>query len=571
MRTIWRLLRLLWGSARWQLVAAVGLSTLLSLAEGVSLAMVFPLIALLGSGASAAAGPRTQALFRLLAASHLPRSAWLATLLIVVMISVGMLTQLNSMLASLSFNVVIPLRAKLAAQIYKAALDADWILLTRRRSSDLAHLLNSEVTRVQVMASALLSLLANGMVGALMLGVAFYLAPLLTLLVLAGFGLLLPWQRKATRAIYRSGMEVSSRGRYIFDSSVERLQQLKVVKAFGAQDAELALFRGRYEAAMRELVENNWRGAAASRHFQLGSLALLCGLILLGLDGLHMTGATMLIFLFALVRATPRLNTVQTKANELVADLPALTGIDTFLRECAENSEVDGGETEGLSLEREVRLTGVRFAYAAGGAMVLDGVDLRLEIGKITAVGGLSGAGKSTVADLVMGLLVPVAGTIAVDGLELTRNNARAWRRKVGYVSQDTLLFHDSVRANLLWAKPGAGDADIAEAIEAASAGFCYELAQGLETPVGDRGMMLSHGQRQRIALARAFLLKPELLILDEATNSLDLENEENILRTVRENGITTMLISHRPSAMSAADTVYVLEDGRAARVDQGR
>jgi ATP-binding cassette, subfamily C, bacterial len=569
LRTIWKLLRLLWTTARWQLVYAVALSTLLSLAEGVSIAMVFPLIALLGSGAgTAAAGPRTKLLFHLLATTHLPQSAWLPALLLVALISVGMLTQLNSLLTSLSFNVVLPLRAFLAARIYEASLHADWTFLTRRRSSDLTHLLTSEVTRVQVMAAALLALLSSGMVGLLMLGLAFYLAPPLTLLVLVCFGLLIPRQKKAAREIHRSGLEVSARGRQVFESSAERLQNLKVVKAFGAQDVELKLFAQRYDSVVREMMDNYWRATASSRHFQLGSLGLLCGLILLGLFGLHMPGATMLIFLFAFVRATPRLNTVQTKANELVADLPAYTEIETFLRECAEHSEADDAHSVAPTLKQSLRLHGVRFAYAADAPLALDGVDLELAAGEMTAIAGLSGAGKSTIADLVMGLLTPQAGSIAADGIEITRANARSWRRQIGYVSQDTLLFHDSIRANLLWARPNATDAQLSDAIDAASAQFVYGLVQGLDTPVGDRGMMLSHGQRQRIALARAFLLEPQLLILDEATNSLDLENEENILRTVRENKrrITTLLISHRPSAVSAADMVYLLESGRIKR-----
>ncbi len=569
MRTIWKLLRLMWSSARWQLVSAVALSTLLSLAEGVSIAVVFPLIALLGDTSAqveTAAGPRTRMLFRVLAASHIPRSGWLPTLLLVALVSVGMLTQLNSLLSSLTFNIVLPLRGYLAGRIYEAILHADWTYVTRRRSSDLSHLLTSEVTRVQVMAGALLSLLSNGMVALLMLGLAFYLAPLLTLLVLACFGLLLPWQRKATREIHQSGLEVSLRSRAVFESSVERLQNLKVVKAFGAQDAELRLFRGRYQGVIQELVENQWRSTASSRHFQVGSLALLCGLILVGLYGLHMAGATMLIFLFAFMRATPRLNTVQSKVNEIVADLPAYSDIEVFFAECAAHAEAEHVAAAPLTLRRNLTLTDVSFGYAS--AMVLEEVSLELVAGEITAITGFSGAGKSTIADLIMGLLLPQGGSISADGVEINAGNARAWRRQVGYVSQDTLLFHDSVRANLLWAKPAATEAELAEALSGARAEFVYELAEGIETSVGDRGVLLSHGQRQRIALARAFLMRPELLILDEATNSLDVENEESILRTVRENrrGMTTLLISHRASAVHAADVVYVLEGGRILR-----
>jgi ATP-binding cassette subfamily C protein len=349
----------------------------------------------------------------------------------------------------------------------------------------------------------------------------------------------------------------------VFESSMERLQNLKVVKAYGAQDAELALFTRRYGDLIKELVANEWRSVTASRRFQMVSLVLLCGLILLGLNTLHLAPAAMLVFLFAFVRATPRLNAAQTKVNEILTDLPAFTRIEDFLRECGENSEAGDVEASSPALERELRLRDVSFAYAADAPMVLEGLSLEFEAGKITAVAGLSGAGKSTVADLVMGLLLADSGSVEADGVAITRGNARAWRRQIGYVSQDTLLFHDSIRANLLWAKPSATDAELAAAISGANAKFVYALSKGIETVVGDRGMMLSHGQRQRIALARALLLKPSLLILDEATNSLDLENEESILRVVKGLGVSTILISHRPSAVAVADRVYVLEKGR--------
>lgn len=563
--------RLLWRSARGKVLLAVALSVLLSLSEGVSLAMVFPLIALLGNAPQAAPpGPKTALLFHLLAAAHLPRSAWLATVLLIVLISVGLLTQLNAVLSGLTIAIILPLRQTLAARIFRAILHADWTWLTRRRSSDLTHFLTGELNRVGTLAANLIAVLSNGLVALLMLGIALYLAPLLTLLLLACFALLIPWQRRSGRAIYRSGADISSRTRQVFESSIERLQNLKVVKAFGAQDAELALFEQRYGASVRELLRNQWQTVAAARRFQLVSLALLCGLILLGLNTLHLAPASLLIFLFAFVRATPRVNVVQTKLNEILTDLPAWTAIQAFLAECRTHSEAGELDTANApTLTRELTLQNVTFAYApapgSSSPTILDDITLTLPAGRITAIAGLSGAGKSTVADLILGLLFPQSGTVAVDGTPITRRNARAWRAHVGYVSQDTLLFHSTIRANLLWASPSASEADLLEALAAARAGFVHTLPHGLDTEVGDRGLMLSHGQRQRIALARALLLKPTLLILDEATNALDLENEEAILATVAAYSprVTTLLISHRPSALKIADHVYVLEGGK--------
>ena len=554
----------LWSTSRWKLIGAVGLAALLSLTEGVSVAMVFPLIALMGGGAAASPGPRTEMLFHVLARSHLPQTWWLAALLTAVLACVGLLSVLNGVLTTLTWSIVWPVRQRLADELYEAILHADWTYLTRRRSSDLTHVLTVELDRVSQVLQSVIAVLSNGMVALLLLGLACHVAPRLTVVLLGGVALLVPWQRRTGRAIYRSGMEISTRMREVFDSSIERLQNLKVVKAFGAQDAELRLFSERHERAMEELIGNQWRGAASARSFQMMMLALLCGVILLGLQTLHLAAGTMLIFLFAFMRATPRVAAVQAKLTELLTDLPAYLEIRRFLAECREHSEVEERGAEAPVLGRKVALRGVRFAYGTAGKVVLDGVNLELPVGRTTAIAGPSGAGKSTVADLVMGLLLPQEGAVLVDGVEITRENARAWRRQIGYVSQDTLLFHDTVKRNLLWAKPEATEAELAEAIAAARAEFVYGLAQGLETVVGDRGMMLSHGQRQRIALARALLLKPALLILDEATNSLDLENEEGILRTVAglKGRVTTLLISHRPSAMRFADEVYTLEAG---------
>ena len=559
--------RLLARAAPRQTVTAVLLSIVLSLAEGVSLAMIFPLLALLGNADHGAApGPKTRALFHLLAATGLPPGWWPAALLVSLVLLVGMLAQLNGVLTTLRLGVLLKVRGALASELFGAVVHADWVYLTRVRSSDLTMHLTSGLDRVGQMTNNLMQAIANGLVAALMLGLVLYLSPELTCVCLFCFGLLIPWQRRRGREAYGDGAAITEKTVAVFDLSMERLQNLKVVKAFEAQDTEHSLFNRRYGAMLRQLAESEWRTAASSRHSQMLALALLCGMTLLGLGPLHLSTATMLIFLFAFLRVTPRLTTLQEKVTALLTDLPAYGRIKALLADCAGHTE-QTATGDAPELRTELVMDGVAFAYVAGGRRVLDSLSLRLEAGKITAIAGRSGAGKSTVADIVMGLLVPLEGSVWVDGRALNRANARAWRRNIGYVSQDTLLFNDSIRANLLWAKPDASETELLEALDQASAGFVTELPEGLATEVGDRGMRLSHGQRQRIALARALLLKPELLILDEATNSLDMENEEAILRSVQGGRrVTTLLISHRPSAVRIADQLYLLEAGRVKR-----
>jgi ATP-binding cassette, subfamily C, bacterial len=194
--------------------------------------------------------------------------------------------------------------------------------------------------------------------------------------------------------------------------------------------------------------------------------------------------------------------------------------------------------------------------------------DLGLVIpaGKVVALVGPSGAGKSTIADILMGLVLPDSGTLKLDGRPLVPEGVRGWRDQIGYVAPDTFLFHDTIRANLKWARPDASEDEMLAALRQASAfDFVAALKDRLDTVVGDRGMMVSQGERQRLALARAFLRRPSMLILDEATNSLDSENEGRVLDAIesRRGELTVVLIAHRLSTIRRADVIYVVEGGK--------
>ena len=361
-------------------------------------------------------------LFHLLTLAHIPRQQWLTALLLIVMVSVGLLAQWNNLLSTMTTTILFRIRERLGSLVFQAIVHADWTYLVRRRSSDLTHYLVDEVGRASYLASSVIAVLSNGMVALLMLGLAYYLSAKLTLLVLVCFGAMVPWQRARNRAIYRSGMDVSEKMTAVYESSTERLHNLKIVKAHGAQEAEIALYNTRHHQVLADMIHNAWLRTSSSRNFQLLSMVVLCGLILLGLGPMHMTGTAMLIFLFAFLRASPRLATVQSKVTDLVADLPAFGNIQAFLRDCDEHSELQDPGDAGMSpLRREIQLRGVTFAYSAESRTILDCIDLTFSAGSITAVAGASGSGKSTIADLVMGLLHAQSGTVEVDGVVITR------------------------------------------------------------------------------------------------------------------------------------------------------
>ena len=185
--------------------------------------------------------------------------------------------------------------------------------------------------------------------------------------------------------------------------------------------------------------------------------------------------------------------------------------------------------------------------------------------GDTVALVGPSGMGKTTIIDLTIGLLEPTRGRVLVDGVSLSEYSRQSWRSKLAYVSQETILFHDSVFRNIAWGRDDVTDEDVFEAARLADADeFIRNMPEGYDTVIGDRGMRLSGGQRQRLALARAILRKPELLILDEATSELDTGAEARIQDTYTQiHGDTTILMAaHRLSTIMSADQICVLGDG---------
>ncbi|MES2339783.1 MAG: ABC transporter ATP-binding protein/permease [Pseudomonadota bacterium] len=217
--------------------------------------------------------------------------------------------------------------------------------------------------------------------------------------------------------------------------------------------------------------------------------------------------------------------------------------------------------------EGHVRFEGVRFGYG-DGREILKGIDLDVPAGHTVAVVGPSGAGKSTLARLLYRFWDVSAGRITIDGQDIARVGQSSLRAAIGIVPQDTVLFNDTIGYNIAYGREGAGDAEIAEAARGASiAPFIQSLPDGFDTRVGERGLKLSGGEKQRVAIARTLVKNPPILILDEATSALDSRTEAEILSTLEaiERGRTTIVIAHRLSTVVHADRIVVLEAGRIA------
>jgi ATP-binding cassette, subfamily C, bacterial len=553
--------------ARWQMFASVIIMTFTSLTEGLGVALLFPILQVAGFNLAnqGHVGHYTGEVRALLVRSALPPSLWLATLLLIFMLLMALRSLFSRVQSVLTFRTALTYELALGNRLYQAIINADWLFLVRRRSSDFTHALTAELTRVATCTYLLIGTLANAILALVYIALALKLSAGMTGLVLATGAALLLLSRRWMRAVHESGTAVSESVSEVYSAATEHLQNLKAMKFCDAQSSDLAMFSSLQSSALQQSLNNTRSQAAAAFWFEAGSLMVLGAIVFASLQVLNVAPASVLLLLAVFTRLIPRLAAGQNQLQAFLSELPAFENLMTIYRECVANAEVAGAAGHGPALAHEIRLERVGFRYDALRPMVLEDLSLTIAAGRVTAIVGSSGAGKSTVADLVNGLLSPASGRVLVDGVELTPQAARAWRRHVGYVAQDTVLFHDTVRANLRWAYPEASEQEMTECLRLAAAEFVFELPQGLDTTVGDRGMLLSHGQRQRIALGRALLRKPALLILDEATSSLDLDNEKRILEAIErlQGRATVLLIAHRVSAIQRAQMIYVIENGR--------
>jgi len=431
------------------------------------------------------------------------------------------------------------------------------------------------ISRIMTDAESVRSLLGNGMldfIGSLLTGfvavfILFRISPLLTVITLTFFvlfataiGIAINVIRPMVRERAKIGAEVTGR-------LAETLGGVRVIKAYRAENREAQVFFYGNLRLMSNVIKTVT--ASSSIAFTATLLAGLFGTALTYIGVLQIMAGKLTVgsfFTFTLLVGLLIAPVIQMVSigGQITEAFAGLERTHELLRKAPE--DCDPGRQSALQEVRgEIVFDHVSFSYD-GVHLVLKDLCLHARPGTVTALVGPSGAGKSTIIELIAGFHVPSQGAIFIDGLDLATVELGSYRAHLGVVLQESFLFDGSIRDNVAFSRPQSSDAEIVEACRLAGVNeFVDQMEKGYETLIGERGVKLSGGQRQRLSIARALLASPKILILDEATSSLDSESEAYIQQGLAHlmQGRTTFVIAHRLSTIQRADEILVVQDGR--------
>lgn len=454
---------------------------------------------------------------------------------------------------------------ELRDRLYEAVSHAGWEQLASRKQADTINLFTAQCNHVSTAVTSMLTLLSSLVTASIQIAIACWMSFPITLVIcvvgLTLIGIFLPLRRKSRRY----GREMIRISRDFYGEIINQLNSVKEMRTYGVEEDHAERYSTLGRSFFDAQVKYSYLKTLPNAVYSVSAAVLVSVVFLLSVIVLEIGTARLMVMVLIFSKLWPLFSSWQGMIMNIQTCVPALEKLNDTISDLRASAS-EQWSSEEIGFDRKVEFENVAFRYAGGEGTVLENITFSLEHGRITALVGRSGAGKSTIADLLMGFLHPESGQICVDGVALTSENIRAWRKYIGYIPQNPLIINASVRENLGRFHPDATEAEMIDALKSAVAwDFVQDLPEGLDTVLGDRGVRLSGGERQRIVLARVLLGNPKVIILDEATSALDYESENavrDVLRTMRSDA-AILVIAHRLATVLIADEAIVLEQGR--------
>lgn len=562
------LLRDLIQSLAWRFPTLIIWMVLVGLGEGLSVVLLLPLLNRMGIASSAGQG---KAIMLMDAALDLVGATSALDILVVIIAIAALQAGLTIGLTWWSVRLARRYTSRHRLALFHAFMQAKWSFLIEHKAGQLTSAIITECDRLGGAFTISLGILSMVVITLVYVALSLFVSWQVTLgligfAVLAGFAMTGLYGRT-----YSLGKGLAPLNSELQSTLMEAFSGAKFIKATFCGVERAA---ARIAVLVRRIEDVNTAASAIPvtvrstlEFFAFGSVAV----VLVASSAWGGVGAANVFVVLALFgRLFPRITSMHAQLHHLnwnVHAIEVVRGLQSVALAEAERQDAPcAPQRLAVQLPGRLEVHGVTVQF--GSRKALDNVDLTLPIPGLTAVVGGSGAGKSTLVHTLLGLTEPVTGSVHLGAHDMASEPLSAWRRAIGYVPQETILFHASVRDNLVFANPAASQAEIEEAARRAYAhDFIAAMPNGYDTVIGDQGAKLSGGQRQRLGIARALLVNPVLLILDEAMSALDAASEREIVRTLDalRGQMGILVIAHRLVAISSADEIYVFEEGRVA------
>ncbi len=458
----------------------------------------------------------------------------------------------------------------LRLEMLQALMAARWGHFTRLRTGSAANALATEAQRASTAYEHMAQVCGHLIECLIYLGLAFTISIPITIGAAVAAIITLSGLHQLVKMSGRAGTKQTKFLKSLLTQVIDNLQAVKLLKATGRESLIESLLESdtaQLNKALRRRVFSREALRSIQEPVLISSLCAMIYIVIL----LGTPFAEMFLLAALFIKTNTSSNKMQRRYQQMITEASALWSMRDMIDNATADSEM---MTTGASptLEQSVDLRNIRVEL--DGTVVLDDFSFSIPAGKITALLGASGSGKTTTADLITGLIRPEVGEIYIDGVPLGQLDLREWRQLIGYVPQEILMLHDSVAKNVSLGDPNLTPEDIERALRDAGAWeFVSELPGGVDCSVGERGMRLSGGQRQRIAIARALVHGAKLLILDEATTALDPKSEAFVWAAVEalRGRATVLAISHQPALTGVADRIYRIIDGKCTEIESSR
>jgi ATP-binding cassette subfamily C protein len=438
---------------------------------------------------------------------------------------------------------------------------SSWESIQRHKDSDLQEILTIEIRKLGLIMNQVIQLTGGLILILIYLSLSLLLSFKLTTLSIVPVGLLLLLNRPINKKTYSLGQKSVRHTKEMHSIIQEHIASLKLVKSYRKEKEHIEIFEEKNYASENQSLSFTKMSGKTKLFFEILAALIITIYIYFAIVILNIAVAEILLLIIIFARLLPKVSKIVSNYQQLLNITPAFEyTLDIFNQLEAQKVSWHQEKNQEILLDEKIEFRSIYFSYEDN--QVLTDLSFSIQANKTTLILGSSGVGKSTIIDLILGLYQPLEGVIMIDNLKLNTLNQDNWKDQIAYVQQDAFLFHQSILENLLWVKPKASPEEIELALNQAGAfEFVQKLPKGLDTIVGSRGTNLSGGERQRIALARALLRQPQLLILDEATNAVDDKNEMLIKKALNKlhGTMTIIIVAHRSKLIDLADHMIKL------------